>query len=75
MNFKNFDINYIERLNESNSSLFNMFSVIDIYVKENSWKKFIFNDLQTVILYRRMNFIKKIVKMPKSIKINNFKEG
>ena len=71
----NFQLEYIENLTEDNSCLFNMFSVIDIYIKENSWKKFIFNDLQTIILYRRMNFIKKIVKIPKNIKINNFKEG
>ena len=71
----NFQLEYIEDLTEDNSSLFNMFSVIDIYIKEDSWKKFIFNDLQTDILYRRMNFIKKIVKIPKNIKLNNFKEG
>jgi hypothetical protein len=70
-----FQLEYIEDLTEDNSRLFNIFSIIDIYVKENSWKKFIFNDLQTVILYRRMNFIKKIIKMPKNIRINNFNEG
>ena len=41
----NFQLEYIENLTEDNSCLFNMFSVIDIYIKENSWKKFIFNDL------------------------------
>ena len=71
----NFQLEYIEDLTEDNSRLFNIFSIIDIYVKEDSWRKIIFNDLQTIILYRRMNFIKKIVKIPKNIRINNLKEG
>ena len=65
MNFKNFDINYIERLNENNSSLFNIFSPLDIFIKNKRWERVVFNGLQNFILYRNIkdfNFIRKIVK-------------
>lgn len=80
MNFKNFDINYIERLNENNSSLFNIFSPLDIFIKNKRWERVVFNGLQNFILYRNIkdfNFIRKIVKVSKEDKkiLKSFKRG